>query len=1095
MNKRGGLHSADVSKPVPPPSKLTPDLPPSQQPAKGNKGKVEIDVVYTNSGHYVSKKMFDSRRPPGPPAAMQVPIEHPPIPSGADHKQHVPPPPYPSHPHSVHSASPHSSAHGHISPHQLSSQMSAPPYPPPDQYSGHHFSQQHFSPSPHQPKQLPAPRKADHSQSAVHEALQPNFRNNKPTTSTSTAPPAPNSTDLSAHQHFLNELNDIAASLKLYERQCHHLETVYWNKGLDLQSQLNYNYSIFSSNCQNIINHIMQELQIRDLSKDRSIQKKIDNLKRKIKQTQGFISSLMVTENLPIIPPAPPEPSQPPPPALIHHTIQPPQLQHPQAPLATSTHPFPNSLPLPIQPPLQADLAPQSLDKPKLKTRQPLKRTNEVYMPPPPDTPLFNPPVIAVGAPSTIDLSKSFASSIHGGYIINPFANKTTAKPPPPAHTTTYPSVPLSASAPYSAYQGRPPHHPIPPIPIDTEHDPDHDPDDSGFLSLLQSVNNQYLHADQDQQDNFDADESILDFRLNHFRTGPPPPLPDLSLVPHFEPKLLKQPLEQQTPPTPSPAPPLQSSTSQPPADTPPPPDSALGTQQPKNFLLFSKANKNGGGGAAGSLQPLGAHHNRTGSDSSSGSSSIPPLDLFSDDPETPRSEELPPNPEEVFAVEPASLESILECASLQLQLPQPAPVEDVKVTDEGNTAHPSVLTKDVLSSLHTLNPPIANTTPSTLVTPDCASSNHTSPAPLSQQQPPLSGQHSGQQSADPSNLGVPDSQVQHPPNTPQSLSPSSPPPPVSSTPTPTHAPAPIPKQSEYVNDPDYAPPLTHLQLKILDAAGMHAANAILKIAGKQIESYNQRKQQKKKEEDILTRAENPQGLSLYELCIQSEYSTLVQRKIAKMKENDRIEVFLRLEPYVPRLLIHPIGKYTLHSFLSMNIKIILFKLLLFFVHNLSVISRDRHSQIFYNYIFDARLFVRYFHDHILHDLIAQSIDVLLESNPSVDFVLAYSKSLSEPDNIATFANLMLKHAGNCTQLPRICSIFEDLYPRVSQAHVYKFGLVLQPSICDLLITHPFIPLISVYVEKSDGLAVLGVVEMLCQQILHHLVLQEYAVS
>lgn len=115
---------------------------------------------------------------------------------------------------------------------------------------------------------------------------------------------------------------------------------------------------------------------------------------------------------------------------------------------------------------------------------------------------------------------------------------------------------------------------------------------------------------------------------------------------------------------------------------------------------------------------------------------------------------------------------------------------------------------------------------------------------------------------------------------------------------------------------------LSPAQIEHLADIGKKASNAIYSQAGKVIESHAEmrsKKNEARTEDSFFTEKENPNYLTLFELCTSSEHSGLVQRKLSKLKEHERIELFYLMKPYLLRLALDGLGKYVIHGLISMS--------------------------------------------------------------------------------------------------------------------------------------------------------------------------------
>ena len=115
---------------------------------------------------------------------------------------------------------------------------------------------------------------------------------------------------------------------------------------------------------------------------------------------------------------------------------------------------------------------------------------------------------------------------------------------------------------------------------------------------------------------------------------------------------------------------------------------------------------------------------------------------------------------------------------------------------------------------------------------------------------------------------------------------------------------------------------LSDHQVRRLIDIGHRAANKILEQVSKVLDGYadsKSRKKEKRSEDNFFTESENPNGLNIYELCTSSEYSACVQRKLSRLKEAERIELFYLMKPHLIKLLMDGLGKYVVHGMISMS--------------------------------------------------------------------------------------------------------------------------------------------------------------------------------
>ncbi len=80
--------------------------------------------------------------------------------------------------------------------------------------------------------------------------------------------------------------------------------------------------------------------------------------------------------------------------------------------------------------------------------------------------------------------------------------------------------------------------------------------------------------------------------------------------------------------------------------------------------------------------------------------------------------------------------------------------------------------------------------------------------------------------------------------------------------------------------------------------------------------------------------------------------------------------------------------------------------MLVYFAEGYSLICKSKVAVLFYEYIFEAKLFMRYAADSILNELMLESIDILLNLESCTDFLNTYCKYVT---NDATLAKLTLR--------------------------------------------------------------------------------------
>lgn len=116
---------------------------------------------------------------------------------------------------------------------------------------------------------------------------------------------------------------------------------------------------------------------------------------------------------------------------------------------------------------------------------------------------------------------------------------------------------------------------------------------------------------------------------------------------------------------------------------------------------------------------------------------------------------------------------------------------------------------------------------------------------------------------------------------------------------------------------------LTQTQTDRLIDIGRRASKSIFNQAGKVLDAFSSdskyKRGDKRTEQSYFTEKENPEYLTIFELCTSSEHSGVVQRKLSKLKEQERIELFYLMKPYLLRLTLDGLGKYVIHALVSMS--------------------------------------------------------------------------------------------------------------------------------------------------------------------------------
>ena len=129
----------------------------------------------------------------------------------------------------------------------------------------------------------------------------------------------------------------------------------------------------------------------------------------------------------------------------------------------------------------------------------------------------------------------------------------------------------------------------------------------------------------------------------------------------------------------------------------------------------------------------------------------------------------------------------------------------------------------------------------------------------------------------------------------------------------------------------------------------------------KVLETYASRRTDKKTPSDYFTREENPENLSLFDICTNPNYAVVVKKKINKLTESERIDFFYQIKPFLMELARDSIGILVVYTLISMSsrlspdIKNIAIEMLIFFfLRNLWAFCRDPLTELIYRYVFDV---------------------------------------------------------------------------------------------------------------------------------------------
>lgn len=87
----------------------------------------------------------------------------------------------------------------------------------------------------------------------------------------------------------------------------------------------------------------------------------------------------------------------------------------------------------------------------------------------------------------------------------------------------------------------------------------------------------------------------------------------------------------------------------------------------------------------------------------------------------------------------------------------------------------------------------------------------------------------------------------------------------------------------------------------------------------KVLEMYASRRGDKKTDADYFTREENPENLSLFDICTNPNYAVVVKKKINKLTESERIDFFYQIKPFLMELAKDSIGILVIYTLISMS--------------------------------------------------------------------------------------------------------------------------------------------------------------------------------
>lgn len=87
----------------------------------------------------------------------------------------------------------------------------------------------------------------------------------------------------------------------------------------------------------------------------------------------------------------------------------------------------------------------------------------------------------------------------------------------------------------------------------------------------------------------------------------------------------------------------------------------------------------------------------------------------------------------------------------------------------------------------------------------------------------------------------------------------------------------------------------------------------------KVLETYASRRGEKKSDAEYFTREENPENLSLFDICTNPNYAVIVKKKINKLTESERIDFFYQIKPFLMELAKDSIGILVIYTLISMS--------------------------------------------------------------------------------------------------------------------------------------------------------------------------------
>ena len=172
--------------------------------------------------------------------------------------------------------------------------------------------------------------------------------------------------------------------------------------------------------------------------------------------------------------------------------------------------------------------------------------------------------------------------------------------------------------------------------------------------------------------------------------------------------------------------------------------------------------------------------------------------------------------------------------------------------------------------------------------------------------------------------------------------------------------------------------------------------------------------------------------------------------------------------------------QFTQHEqffFLHLDIKIITMELLLYFVDSLPNLCTNSLASLFYSYVFEAKLFRRYVNENVLNDLMLSVLDIIIEHDTSIPFIISYAMSLDNSPALARFVLTSLQHIDKCIERPAVCQLFEYLYSRCTPSLLLAVNYTLLPIITNLVDSNYSCRLLHLFIQKSDDMTLLSLID------------------